>query len=176
MNFLFLGHTEQGVATAARLAAHAAVASGMKVRLYLPEPERPGNGRKAYLRLAKPKEELLERGPISAPDVVLAFDAGMAKELSKDLKERSTLIVNSEEKFTNPVLAKKKVRIVSVDATGIALSATGRPFPAAPMAGALSKVFPKLSLKALRTAIEAEFYDRIAEHQSAAEQGCKMAK
>ncbi|MEM7815187.1 MAG: 2-oxoacid:acceptor oxidoreductase family protein [Candidatus Aenigmatarchaeota archaeon] len=176
MNFLFVGHTEQGVATTARLIARAVVASGLKAQLYLPEPERPGDGRKAYLRLAKPKEELLEKGPISAPDFVLVFDAGMVKEKVKDLKERSVIIVNSKERFTSPLLAKKKVKVLSIDATGIALSATGRPFPAAPMAGALSKAFPKLSLKVLRSAIEAEFYGHVAEHQSAAEQGCKMAK
>lgn len=176
MNLLFVGHTEQGVATTARLAARAALASGLKAQLYLPEPSRPSDGRHAYLRLAKPKEELAEKGPAADIDFVLAFDAGAAKEQLKSMKERSVLIVNSEEKFTNPLLSKKKIRALTVDATGIALSATARPFPAAPMAGALSKAFPKLSLKALRSAIDADFYDRVAENQAALEQGAKSAR
>lgn len=137
---------------------------------------RPSDGRHAYLRLAKPKEELAEKGPAADIDFVLAFDAGAAKEQLKSMKERSVLIVNSEEKFTNPLLSKKKIRALTVDATGIALSATARPFPAAPMAGALSKAFPKLSLKALRSAIDADFYDRVAENQAALEQGAKSAR
>jgi len=176
MNFLFLGHTEQGVATTARLAAKAALAVGMTVQLYMPTVTTLGNGRKVWLRLARGKEQIDERGPISEPDFVIAFDAAMAKEELKSMKERSILIVNSEEKFTNPILAKKKIRAYSVDATGIALEATGRPFPAAVMAGALSKAFPKISLKALRSAIEADFYNRVETHQTIAEQGLKTTR
>lgn len=176
MNFLFLGHTEQGVATAARLAARAAVAIGMKAQLYLPEQVRPGNGRQVFLRLAKGKEQIVEKGPIAEPDFVVAFDAGMAKENLKAMKDKSILIVNSPERFTNPLLVKKKIRAYSVDATGVALATTGRTFIAAPMTGALSKAFTRLSLKAIRSAIEAEFYDRAAAHQSAAEQGLKTTR
>jgi len=174
MNFLFIGHIEQGVATAARLSAKAALATGMNVQLYLPESQL--DSRKAWLRLAKGKEQILEKGPTTDVDFVIAFDVGMAKEQLKSMKDRSILIVNSPEKFTHPLLVKKKIRAYSLDATGIALATTTRPFPATPMTGALSKAFPKISLKAIRSAIDAEFYDRAAMHQAAAEQGLKMAK
>lgn len=158
------------------MAARAALASGLKAQLYVPQPMRPGDGRHAYLRLARPKEALEEKGPIANPDFVVVFDIDMIKPRLKELKDRSVLIVKSKERFTNPALKKKKIRVLSVDATGIALAATGRPFPAAPMAGALSKAFPKLSLKAIRSAIEAEFYSHVPEHQAAAEQGFKLAR
>ena len=73
-------------------------------------------------------------------------------------------------------LRKKKIRVYSVDATGIAISAVGRPFPAAAMMGALSKAFPKLSLKAVRSAIEDDYYSYTEQHQAIAEQGLKLAK
>jgi len=176
MNFYFLGHTEQGVSTTARLVARAALASGMKAHLYLPEPTRPGDGRRAYLRLAKLKETIEEKGPISDPDFVIVFDVAMIKPKLKDLKDRSVLIVKSKERFSNPVLKKKKIRVLSIDGIGIALASTARPFPAAPMAGALSKAFPKISLKAIKSAIEAEFYSHVVENQAAAEQGFKLAR
>jgi len=176
MNFYFLGHTGQGVSTTARLAARAALASGLKAQLYLPQSVQSGDERKAYLRLAKPKEALEEKGPISSPDFVIAFDVNMIKPHLKDLKDRSVLIVKSQERFANPILKKKKIRVFSVDATGIVLASTARPFPAAPMAGALSKAFPKLSLKAIKSAIETEFYSHVVENQAAAEEGYKTAR
>ena len=176
MNLLFLGHTEQGVATTARLAASSAMAAGMNVHLYLPEPTQPGDNRQAWLRLVKGKEQITERGPTKDADIVLAFDVAIAKEQLKQMKEKSVIIVNSEEKFTNPLLPKKKIRAYSLDATGLAMESVGKPFPAAPMAGALSKVFPKISLKALRSAIENEFYGQIDQHKAATEQGLRLAK
>ncbi len=175
MKLFFIGHTEQGVATAARLTSRAALACGMKAQLYIPGTDGT-DVRCAYISLAKPKEDISEKGPSSQPDFVIAFNANMAKESLRTMKERSILIVNSPEKFTNPLLSKKKIRAYTIDATNIALATTARTFLAAPMVGALSKAFTRLSLKALRTAIESDFYGHIPEHQSALEQGLKMAK
>jgi Pyruvate/2-oxoacid:ferredoxin oxidoreductase gamma subunit len=176
MDFLFVGHTEQGVSTSARLVARALLASGMKVQMYAPEADRNTDVHSVSVRAVPAKEQILEKGIAASPDFVVAFDEGKAKEYVKNMKDGSVLIVNSKEKFANPVLAKKKIRAISVDATGIALSTTMRPFPAAAMTGALSKAFSKITVKALRSAVESDFYDHIAENQTAVEQGLKSAK
>lgn len=70
------------------------------------------------------------------------------------MREKSTVIFNSPEKLSSPALKKRKIRAYHVDATELALTHMKANVPNTVMLGALAKIFNKVSMKAIRTAME----------------------
>lgn len=75
------------------------------------------------------------------------------QEAVKHAKEKSVVIVNSMEKPKPAVFRKRRLKVYSLDATGIALNTIRKPSPDAVMLGAFVKVFNKLTTKAAKLAI-----------------------
>lgn len=170
--FRIHGYGGQGVATAARILSRAGLLSGLKSQDAAFGDEW-GEPAVSFVRLSK--NDILEKGIINDPDYILVFHPDLMPPL-KDVKDGSFIIVNDTEKPANPIIKKKKLRIYYVDATALALSATGRSVPNTAMLGALLKVFSKISMKNLKVSIEAEISERQKENQSAAEEGFKTVR
>lgn len=172
--FRFLGHAEQGVKAAARILAKAALLAGFSAQAYCPKVHGPGDGHSAYARVGK--GEILEKGPLTEASFAIFFDPGLVKEHEKALGEKSVAIVNSVEKFASPMLKKKRIRVISLDAYAISSSALGRHWPATALLGALAKAFPRIPLKAIKAAIQEDFWFDQERNAAAADEGFRAAR
>jgi len=172
--FLFVGHSQQGVKAAARILAKAALSSGFKAQAYCPKVRGPGDGHSAVARIGK--GEIQEKGALEYADFTIFFDPSLLKERAKTLKEKSVAIINSEEKVASPELKKRKVKAVSLDAYAIGASTVGKHWPATALLGALVKAFPRIPLKAVKSAIQSDFYYSQEQNIAAADEGFRAAK
>jgi pyruvate ferredoxin oxidoreductase gamma subunit len=164
------GRGGQGVVTASRLLAAAAVRAGL-YPLSLPEfgAERSGAPVEAHTRIDRISPTL--RSPIDAPDVVVVFDWTLLDvvDVIQGLPARGIAVVNTTlapevvaERFGEPAL-----RVACIDGDGIAKRLLGRPIPNSPLLGALLRAYPVIELpvmvQALQTGLEATFPSRIVE-------------
>ena len=172
MRFQIHGYGGQGVKTAARILSRSGVVYGFNAQWFITSFEE-AEPTVAYVRFAK--EKILEKGPTADSDFTLVFHRDDMPQI-KDLKDGSVLILNSQEKLVNPKLKKKKIKAYTVDATGIALSATGKSYPNTVMLGALLKYFTKIPMKNLKSAIESELKEKQKENILAAEEGYKQVR
>lgn len=155
--FGFYGRSGQGVETAVKVFSKTAFMSGFYVQSF----SFIGRGRRAFPVKGFVK---LDKVPILSkqveePDFSLVFDPTLGM-VAKDFKERSIVIFNSPERVVLPNLKKRKVRAYSIDATEIALSHLRMNVPNTVMLGALAKIFNKISMKALKAAMEYYGVDR----------------
>jgi len=67
------------------------------------------------------------------------------------------MIINSEKKMKTATMKKKGIKSYHVDAYGISLEHLKKDLSIVPMLGALAKVFSKISLKNMKTALELEY-------------------
>lgn len=156
MLFHFLGHSEQGVRTSARLFAKAAMLSGLKASAWVPgRGGGIGNSVSAYARTGK---GLLENGmaePAEA-DYTMIFEPSLFNP--RMLKEGSIAMVNSTEKPVSPQIKKKRLKVLSADA--YEHSAAGkRRFCNIVMLGFLAAEFRPVTLGSLKRAVDEEFKD-----------------
>jgi len=86
-------------------------------------------------------------------DFLIVLDPQGLQEAVKHAKEKSIVILNSAEKPNQAVLKKRKLKLYSLDATGIALNALRKPAPDAVMLGALVKACNRLTSKAAKMAL-----------------------
>ena len=172
--FLFLGHSEQGVKAAARILAKAALSSGFKAQAFCSKTRGPGDGHSACTRISK--AEIREKGLLKTADFTVFFDPSLLKHSIKGLQDKSVVIINSESKVTNAILKKKKIKTVSIDAYGIGYKTIAKHWPSAALMGALAKAFPRISLKAIKAAIETDFYYDQEQNIAAADEGFRSAK
>jgi len=86
-------------------------------------------------------------------DFLVVMDSQGLQEAVKHAKEKSIVILNSAEKPNQAILKKRKLKIYSLDATGIALNALRKPAPDAVMLGALVKACNRLTGKAAKMAL-----------------------
>jgi 2-oxoacid:acceptor oxidoreductase gamma subunit (pyruvate/2-ketoisovalerate family) len=167
--FGFYGRSGQGVEKAVRLFAKACFMSGLYVQSFtFRSHDRRGSPVTGYVKTDK--EAILSKS-VENPDFYIVFDSAMMDP--KSLKDNSTLILNVPQKPISEALRKKKVKIYSVDATSIALlTKTGAPNTA--MIGALTKLFSKVSMKSIRTAMDEEHLAR--ENVNALEEGYRNVR
>lgn len=164
------GRGGQGVVTASRLLAAAAVRAGL-YPLSLPEfgAERSGAPVEAHTRIDRTSPTL--RSPIDSPDVVVVFDWTLLDvvDVIQGLPARGIAVVNTTlapevvaARFGEPAL-----RVACIDGDGIAMRLLGRPIPNSPLLGALLRAYPVIELpvmeQASRTGLEATFPTRIVE-------------
>ncbi len=169
------GRGGQGVVTASRLLATAALEGG-----YYPQSlpdfgaERSGAPVGAYTRIDDRPPTM--RGPVDNPGLVLVLDPSLIGNVDvlEGMAPGSAVVVNSirspEEERER--LIRDDIVICTVDATAIALELIGRPLPNTPMLGALLQVFPMVPLdtmvEAVRKQLSEIFPERVVSGNTAA--------
>ena len=161
------GRGGQGTVTAAKVLADACLSGGRHVQAF-PEygPERAGAPLRAYNRISD--KELRMHCPVLAPDVVSVVDATLLDSINiaDGAKENTAFVVNTSR---DPKEIRQKLgvgpsnRVITVDATKIALDCFGRAMPNSPMLGALCKVTGLVSLDHLLEDVRKSFGKKFAQ-------------
>ena len=164
------GRGGQGVKTASYLLAESFMELGRYIQAF-PEygPERSGAPVTSYTRVDD--KPIIIHSPIVSPDVVIVVDASLIPFVNvvNGLKDGGTVIVNSkkrpaeilEELKRYPL--KNRIRVVTVDATGIALKTIGRPIPNVPLIGAFVRAVGGLELEAVKEQLRKSFSKKFTE-------------
>ncbi|MEA2071179.1 MAG: 2-oxoacid:acceptor oxidoreductase family protein [Asgard group archaeon] len=140
----FHGRGGQGVVTASRLAAEAALVEDKYVHAFPAfGPERAGAPIEGFTRISA--EEFSIKTEIHHPDIIVILDPSLigAIDLGKGLKDGGIVIANypgSMADLKKNIGIKKKVTYHKVNATKIADEELGRPITNTVMLGALVKV------------------------------------
>lgn len=165
--FRLHGRGGQGVDSARRILGRAAFLSGFHVQDFTLHPmEWRTQHTIAYVKVSK--EPILSRD-VTAPDYVLVFEPRL--NAAADVKEESIMIYNSEK----PVKSRKG-KPFHVPATEIALTHLKAAYANTAMLGALCKIFPKLSMRSIKHAVEIELRELQAENAAAIEEGFRSVK
>ena len=154
------GRGGQGAVTAAKIVAAAALHQGKHFQGF-PEygPERRGAPVRAFNRIAaSPMHNL---GPVTEPDVVVVLDPSLIESgaAGDGLGAGATLIVNTRvtpEQVAGQ-LGRSDVRVVTIDATSIAVETIGRPIVNTVMIGAMAAATGLLDLEALEAEVRHTF-------------------
>lgn len=146
------GRGGQGVVTAARLLAEAAMEAGYFIQAF-PDygPERSGAPVRAYTRLSR--SPIFIRSQINAPDIVVVLDETLLGDpaILEGLPPEGWLVVNSGRP-SDQIRAQAggyAGRLALLDATRIAMETLKRNLPNTPLLGALARVTGLFSLEEL---------------------------
>ncbi len=129
--FRWHGRGGQGVVTSNQMLGKAALEEGFYIQAF-PEfgPERTGAPVRAFLRMSK--EPIQIYAQVYQPDVVVCIDPTLLDVVNpaEGLKKDGTMVLNTPK---SPSDIRKKFgfetgKVVTVDATSIALEVLGRPF------------------------------------------------
>ncbi|MFC2039250.1 2-oxoacid:acceptor oxidoreductase family protein [Chloroflexota bacterium] len=146
------GRGGQGAVTASELLAEAALHEGKHLQAF-PDygPERMGAPIRAYTRIGD--APIRQHCQITEPDVVVVLDPTLIGVVNpvEGLKDHGVLVVNTS---LAPAELRDRLRfyggkVLTVDASRIALAVVGRNFPNIPMLGALlraSDIVSKVSI------------------------------
>jgi pyruvate ferredoxin oxidoreductase gamma subunit len=146
------GRAGQGIITASRLLAEAALLEGKRAQAF-PEfgAERLGAPVNGFTRIAD--EPIDIHSQIYEPDAVIVIDPSVYRivDIKKGLKEEGILIANTKEspEGLKRLLSLEKVRIGTIDAAKIALEIFKRPIYNTTMIGAFLKAVPIVSLESV---------------------------
>jgi pyruvate ferredoxin oxidoreductase gamma subunit len=160
------GRGGQGVVTAGKLLADAALEGGMYFQAF-PDygPERMGAPIRAFTRLSKSPIDV--HSQITTPNVVIVLDATVmgAIHVVDGLGEGGVLIVNTEK---TPSQIREQLdyqhgRVITVDADAIALKHLGRKITNTPMLGALAAALGVFSIQELAEGIQHKFEDKFGD-------------
>ena len=140
--FRWHGRGGQGVVTSNQMLGKAALAEGNYIQAF-PEfgPERTGAPVRAFLRISK--EPIQVYAQVYDPDVVVCIDPTLLEVVNptEGLKKEGTLVLNTSKdpKGIRQKYGFKGGKVVTVDASTIAMEVLGRPFYNMPtMAAAVS--------------------------------------
>ncbi len=140
--FRWHGRGGQGVVTSNQMLGKAALAEGNYIQAF-PEfgPERTGAPVRAFLRISKAPIQVYAQ--VYHPDVVVCIDPTLLEVVNptEGLKDEGTLVLNtsSEPKDIRQKFGFRGGKVVTVDASSIAMEVLGRPFYNMPtMAAAVS--------------------------------------
>ncbi|MBI5100320.1 MAG: 2-oxoacid:acceptor oxidoreductase family protein [Nitrospirae bacterium] len=155
------GRGGQGTVTAAKVLADACLSGGRHVQAF-PEygPERAGAPLRAYNRISA--KELRMHCPVLNPDVVSVVDSTLIESinLAEGAKEDTIFVINTTKdpkEIRARLNAGPKQRVVTVDATKIAIDCFGRAMPNSPMLGAICKVTGLITLEHLLEDVRKSF-------------------
>lgn len=151
----FHGRGGQGVVTASRLLANAAILEGKYIQAF-PEfgPERAGAPIKGYTRIGD--EKFTIKSAIYTPDVVAVIDPTLPRlvPVTEGLKEGGIVVINTPQ---TPEAVKSELNVqgtvAAVNATNIALETIGRPIANTAILGALVKVTDLVKLDSIIEAL-----------------------
>lgn len=159
------GRGGQGVVTASRILAEAALLDGRYVQAF-PEfgPERTGAPVRGFTRISDKPIDL--HSQVYNPDVVAVIDPTvLSPKVYGDLREGGKLIVNSgktPEELTREI-GNSRLKLYTVNATRIALDVLGRPIYNTPILGALIKATEAASLDSVIKAVSQRFPGAVGE-------------
>lgn len=160
------GRGGQGVVTASRLLAEAALLEGKHVQSF-PEfgPERTGAPIRGFTRISD--EKIRVHSQIYDPNMVVVLDPTLLEsiDVAGGLVKDGKIVVNTD---TSPQELIKKLNIsdaqaYTVDATRIALDVLGRPITNTAMLGAVIKVEPLIELDSIFKSVSERFHGAIGE-------------
>ncbi|MBW6440622.1 2-oxoacid:acceptor oxidoreductase family protein [Patescibacteria group bacterium] len=135
----------QGAKTAAQIIAEASIEEGCFAQAFSEYgPERSGAPMKTFLRLSKNPINLYS--DIRTPDMVVVLDPSLLLNVDviEGLADGGIVVVNTCEKVESlkKKLKKKKCKIYTVDAKGIAMKIIGRDLPNTAIMGVIIKLVP----------------------------------
>lgn len=160
------GRGGQGVVTASRMLAQAALLEGKFVQAF-PEfgPERTGAPILGFTRISDKKIRI--HSHVYNPSLVVVLDPTLLEsvDVTTGLARNGRLVVNSEK---NPRQIKEKLaapnaKAFTVDATRIALEILGRAITNTAMLGAVIRAAPIVSLESVKAAVRERFTENLAD-------------
>lgn len=162
------GRGGQGGKTAAQFIAESGMDEGKFVQAF-PEygPERTGAPVTAYARISDAKIRLYQ--PVHNPDVVLVIDPTLlcATDVTEGMTKDSVLVVNTPK---DPAELKKELgfegKVITVDATKIAIEATGANKPNIPVLGAMTRASDRIKIESIENKIRQKFLKKLGEEKT----------
>ncbi|MEW6715685.1 MAG: 2-oxoacid:acceptor oxidoreductase family protein [Nitrospirota bacterium] len=155
------GRGGQGTVTAAKVLADACLSGGRYVQAF-PEygPERAGAPLRAYNRISE--NVIRMYCPVLHPQVVSVADATLldAVNVTEGAGDDAIFIVNTArdpQEIRKKLNAKPSQKVMTVDASRIAMDCIGRPLPNASMLGAISKATDIIGLDTLLENVKKSF-------------------
>jgi len=139
----FHGRGGQGAKTASRILGSAAFGDGYNVQDFpLYGAERRGAPVTAFTRFSD--QEITERGFIFGPDVVGLMDESLLDDPLANplagLRKGGVAVVNTTRKVSDLKSDRRDITILTLDLTGLALNALGKPILSAAVAAAVARV------------------------------------
>lgn len=161
------GRGGQGSVTAAELIATAAFAGGVYAQAFPAfGVERRGAPVQAFVRFSNEKIRL--RSQIYEPDYIIVQDSTLIHDVNvfAGMSEGGIAIVNTEKEgnYTIP----KGVKLITINATAIALEEIGLPITNTTLMGAFAAASGEITLDALKDAIDERFPGKLSETNFAA--------
>ena len=169
--FRWHGRGGQGVVTSNQMLGKAALAEGNYIQAF-PEfgPERTGAPVRAFLRISKKPIQIYAQ--VYAPDIVVCIDPTLLDVVnpSEGLKEDGTLVLNTTLS-PDEVRAKygfKSGKVVTVDATSIAMEILGRPFYNMPTMAAAVKASGVVKIETVIEEVQERYPGKVGDLNKAA--------
>jgi pyruvate ferredoxin oxidoreductase gamma subunit len=156
------GRGGQGSVTAAELIAVAAFKSGVWSQAFPAfGVERRGAPVQAFVRFSDEKIRL--RSQVYEPDYVIVQDSTLIKDVNvfSGLKEGGIAIVNTEKDIG--AVVPKGVRLITLDATGIALEVLGLPITNTSLMGAFAAATGEITVSALEESLRERFAGKLGD-------------
>ncbi|MBC8447403.1 MAG: 2-oxoacid:acceptor oxidoreductase family protein, partial [Chloroflexi bacterium] len=159
------GRGGQGVVTAGKLLAEAALGTGQYFQAF-PDygPERMGAPIRAFTRLSS--KPITIHSQIEEPNVVLVLDSSLLRtvRVTDGLQEDGTLLVNTP---MSPAEVRKVTgfhtgRVFTVDASHIAIEEMGREITNTPMLGAFARAVGLFNVEDLAEQLRAWFGKKVS--------------
>ena len=161
VEILWHGRGGQGTVTAAKLLADACLSGGRYVQAF-PEygPERAGAPLRAFNRISS--KELRMHCPVLEPQVVSVVDATLLDSIkvTAGATEDAIFIVNttkSPAEVRTKIGAKDSQKVLTLDASRIAMECIGRALPNSPMLAAVCKATGLVSMEDLLADVRKSF-------------------
>lgn len=162
------GRGGQGSVTAAEMLSVAAFEDG-KFSQAFPAfgVERRGAPVQAFTRISDSPIRL--RSQIYTPDYVIVQDATLLEtvDVASGIKEDGVIIVNTTEKPENLKL-DTKARVMTVDATKVAMDIIGFPIVNTILLGAFAGATGEINVESIKKAVKGRFSGKVAEKNAQA--------
>ena len=160
------GRGGQGAKTASQLVADAALGEDMYIQAFAEYgPERMGAPIQSFTRISKHPIKI--HCQAQTPDVVAVLDPTLVKseDVTHGMKENGILLINTDK---TPAEIKQqlpdiKIKVYTVDASGIAADTIGRPIPNTPMVGALTRATGLIQIERLKEGLRKKFSGKFKE-------------
>ena len=157
------GRGGQGAFTAARLLGNAMVLDGKEAQAF-PSfgPERRGAPVLAFTRVDDKK--ITDRSEVEECDSVVVLDETLFGDPVKaGIKPGATVVINTLKDASEFDFSGIDCKVLTVDATGLALDILGRDITNVPMLGALASATGIADLETLKRAIDDQLPEKIRE-------------
>ena len=159
------GRGGQGAKTAGYILAIAAAEAGSNIQAF-PDygAERRGAPMRSYMRISDAPIRL--RSGVKTPQVVVVLDATLlgSEDVTAGMADDALIIINTPlaPDEVRGQLKNQKVKVATVDATGISQEAIGRAIPNTPMLGALAKLTDVVTLDGAKAGARKQLGEKLA--------------